>query len=56
MIVDARRTLARALGAAGDLAGAAAEAAAGDTLAAVKELAAPAYTPATEPHEEARDG
>jgi hypothetical protein len=56
LIVDARQTLARALGAAGDTAGAAAELAAADALAAAKELAMPAYTPASQPQEETDDG
>jgi hypothetical protein len=55
LIVDARQTLARALRAAGDAAGAEREERLA-AAAATKGLSAAAYTPGIEPYEEAHDG
>jgi len=56
LIVDARRTLARALRAAGDAAAAEREERLAAAAAAAKGLTAAAYTPGIELHEEAHDG
>jgi class 3 adenylate cyclase/tetratricopeptide (TPR) repeat protein len=55
LIVDARRTLARALRAAGAAAGAEREEQLAAAAAEAKGLSAAAYTPRSEPHEEAHD-
>jgi tetratricopeptide (TPR) repeat protein len=56
LIVDARQTLARALRAAGDAAGAEREERLAASAAAAKGISLAAYTPGIEPHEEAHDG
>jgi tetratricopeptide (TPR) repeat protein len=56
LIVDARQTLARALRAAGDAAGAEREERLAVAAAAAKGISLAAYTPGIEPHEEAHDG
>ena len=56
LIVDARQTLARALRAAGDAAGAEREERLAAAAAAAKGISLAAYTPGIEPHEEAHDG